>query len=124
MEQTWRPTTGGILCIIAGVINILLGLAVAVVLAGAGVLLGMELVALPPELAGTSWLGVLGVPLVVLGIVSIVGGAHALKRRLWGFALAGAICSIMAGNLLYGTLAIIFISVSKSEFNGVNNVYR
>jgi len=124
MEQTWKPTTGGILCIIAGVINVLLGLVVVVVLAGAGVLLGTELVALPTQLAGMSWLGVLGVPLVVLGIVSIVGGAYALKRRLWGFALAGAVCSIMAGNLLYGTLAIIFISLSKSEFNGVNNVYR
>ncbi|MFO7712668.1 MAG: hypothetical protein R6V51_05620 [Dehalococcoidia bacterium] len=122
MEQTWKPITGGILCIIAGVINVLLGLVVVVVLAGAGLLMGIELVELPAELAGTSWLGVLGVPLVVVGIVSIVGGAYALKRRLWGFALAGAICSIMTGNLLYGTLAIIFISVSKSEFNGINNV--
>ena len=122
MEQTWKPTTGGILCIIAGVINVLLGLVVVVVLAGAGLLMGTELVELPAELAGMSWLGVLGVPLVVVGIVSIVGGVYALKRRLWGFALAGAICSIMTGNLLYGTLAIIFISVSKSEFNGINNV--
>jgi hypothetical protein len=122
MERTWKPTTGGILCIIAGVINVLLGLVVVVVLAGAGLLMGTELVELPAELAGMSWLGVLGVPLVVVGIVSIVGGVYALKRRLWGFALAGAICSIMTGNLLYGTLAIIFISVSKSEFNGINNV--
>jgi len=122
MEQTWKPTTGGILCIIAGVINVLLGLVVVVALAGAGMLLGTEMIELPAELAGMSWLGVLGVPLVVMGIVSIIGGAYALKRRLWGFALAGAICSIMAGNLLYGTLAIIFISVSKSEFNGVNHV--
>jgi len=122
MEQTWKPTTGGILCIIAGVINVLLGFVVVVVMAGAGLLMGTELVELPAELAGMSWLGVLGVPLVVMGIVSIVGGVYALKRRLWGFALAGAICSIMTGNLLYGTLATIFISVSKSEFNGVNNV--
>jgi len=122
MEQTWRPTTGGILCIIAGAINVLLGLVVVVALAGAGLLMGTEMVELPSELAGMSWLGVLGVPLVAMGIVSIVGGAYALKRRLWGLALAGAICSIMAGNLLYGTLAIIFISVSKSEFNGVNHV--
>jgi hypothetical protein len=122
MEQTWKPTTGGILCIIAGVINVLLGLVVIVALAGAGLLLGTEMIELDLELAGMSWLGVLGVPLVVMGIVSIIGGAYALKRRLWGFALAGAICAIMAGNLLYGTLAIIFISVSKSEFNGVNHV--
>lgn len=122
MEQTWRPTTGGVLCIIAGAINVLLGLVVVVALAGAGLLLGTEMIDLDLELAGMSWLGVLGVPLVVMGIVSIIGGVYALKRRLWGFALAGAICSIMAGNLLYGTLAIVFISVSKSEFNGVNHV--
>ena len=35
MEQTWKPTTGGILCIIAGVINVLLGFVVVVVMAGA-----------------------------------------------------------------------------------------
>ena len=122
MEQTWRPTTGGVLCIIAGAINVLLGLVVVVALAGAGLLLGTEMIDVDLELAGMSWLGVLGVPLVVMGIVSIIGGVYALKRRLWGFALAGAICSIMAGNLLYGTLAIVFISVSKSEFNGVNHV--
>lgn len=122
MERTWKPTTGGILCIIAGVINVLLGLVVVVGLTAAGLLVGADMFEADIELAGMSWLGVLGVPLVVLGIVSIVGGAYALKRRLWGLALTGGICAIITGNLVYGTLAIIFVSVSKDEFNGVNNV--
>lgn len=123
MEQTWKPIAGGILSIIAGVMNLLLGVVVMGGLTAAGLVLGAGLVELDLDLGGMSWLGVLGVPLIVLGIISIVGGVYALKRRLWGFALAGAICAIMTGNLVYGTLAIIFVSIGKSEFNGFNNVW-
>ncbi len=122
MEQTWKPTAGGILSIIAGAMNVVLGVVVMGGLTVAGLVMGAELVELDLDLGGMSWLGVLGVPLIVLGIISIVGGAYALKRRLWGLALAGAICAIMAGNLVYGTFAIIFVSIAKHEFNGVNNV--
>ncbi len=112
MERTWRPTAGGVLCIIAGAINVLVGLVVAGGLAAVGLLgLDMEL-----PLAGMPFLGVLGVPLVILGVVSIIGGAYALKRRLFGLALAGTILVTITGNLLYGTLAIIFVSLGKGEF--------
>ncbi len=114
MERTWRPTTGGILCIIAGAMNVLAGLVVTGGLAAIG-LLGLG-IGLPMPLLGLPWLSVLGVPLVILGIVSIIGGAYALKRRLWGLALAGTILVTITGNLLYGTLAIIFVSLGKGEF--------
>ncbi len=114
MERTWRPTAGGILCIIAGAINVLVGLVVAGGLAAIG-LLGLDM-DLPLPLAEMPWLSVLGVPLVILGIVSIIGGAYALKRRLFGLALAGTILVTITGNLLYGTLAIVFVSLGKGEF--------
>jgi len=114
MERTWKPTTGGILCIIAGAINVLGGLVVTGGLAAIG-LLGLE-VELPLPVAEMPWLSVLGVPLVILGIVSIIGGVYALKRRLFGLSLAGAILVTITGNLLYGTLAIIFVSLGKGEF--------
>ncbi|MFU8796122.1 MAG: hypothetical protein ACNA7X_02345 [Dehalococcoidia bacterium] len=114
MERTWKPTTGGILCIIAGVIIVLGGLVAIVGIAAIG-LLGLEM-ELPLPLAEMPWLSVLGVPIVILGIISIIGGVYALKRRLWGLAMAGAILVTITGNLLYGTLAIIFISLGKGEF--------
>ena len=57
----------------------------------------------------------MGVIMVLLGIVSIVGGAYALKRRHWGWALAGAI----AGSITFspsGIAAIIFTGLARDEF--------
>ncbi len=113
-EQTWKPIAAGKLCISAGVINVLGGL---VVVARAG-LFERDLL----EPGAMSWLGVLGVLLIITGIISIVGGAYALKRRKWALALAGAICATMTGNLLLGAPAIVFLSLSMREFNGVSNV--
>ncbi|MFC1927467.1 hypothetical protein ACFLW7_02710 [Chloroflexota bacterium] len=51
---------------------------------------------------------------LVLGIVAIVGGVSALRRKSFGLSLAGAICALPSAIL--GILAIIFVSVSKREF--------
>jgi len=47
------------------------------------------------------------------GIVALVGGVFALKRRAWGMALAGAICSM---SFLLGIPALVFLAMSKDEF--------
>jgi hypothetical protein len=60
------------------------------------------------------WLIVVGVPLFALGIVAIVGGVSALRRRSFGLSLAGAICALPLAPL--GILAVIFVSVSNREF--------
>jgi hypothetical protein len=59
--------------------------------------------------------GAMGLILLLIGILGIVGGAYALKRRHWGLALAGAI----AGTITFfpcGIPAIIFTSLGKEEF--------
>jgi hypothetical protein len=104
MEKTWKPTTAGILCIIGGVINVIWGLVFAVLGGMAFAWIGM------------GWLGAIGVPAIILGIIAIVGGSYALKRRIWGLALAGAICAIVGPAGLLGILAIIFVSMGKGEF--------
>jgi hypothetical protein len=60
------------------------------------------------------WLIVVGVPLFALGIVAIVGGISALRRRSFGLSLAGAICALPLVPL--GILAVIFVSLSNKEF--------
>jgi len=102
-KETWMPKAGGILSIVAGAVEILGGLT-------AGTLL-TTLVPLPGLGA------IVGFPLVILGIVAIVGGVFSLRRRIWGLALAGAICSLFLPHIvLLGILAIIFIALSKKEF--------
>ena len=80
------------------------------------------------------------IPPVILGIIAIVGGYFALKRRRWPLALSAAIISIVIGLpfilgllahiewtsapglgffgvvIVMGILAVIFIARSKSEF--------
>ena len=59
--------------------------------------------------------GGIGLILALIGVLAIVGGAFALKRKNWGLALAGAI----AGTVVFfpcGIPAIIFASLGKDEF--------
>jgi len=65
---------------------------------------------------GMGWLSVIGAPLIVLGIITIIGGIYALLRKIWGLALAGSICALVGPWFVLGILAIIFVSLSKREF--------
>ena len=103
MERTWKPTVGGILAIIGGAIGTISGIVVAAV-GSIGWFLGMP------------WFSAIGAPLIILGVVAIVGGIYALKRKIWGLALAGSICALVGPLGLLGLLAIIFVSLGKGEF--------
>jgi hypothetical protein len=103
MEKTWKPTVGGILAIIAGAVQVILGT------------LGATGVCLLGGIFGIGWLGALLTPLIVLGIIAIVGGVCALTRRIWGLALAGSICALVGPWFVLGVLAIIFVSLGKGE---------
>jgi hypothetical protein len=102
--ETWKPTAAGILSIIAGAISGVSGIVVATIGGIGGAFIGM------------AWLSAVGAPLIVLGIVAIVGGIYALRRRLWGLALAGSICALFGPWVLLGILAIVFVSLGKGEF--------
>ena len=110
METTWKPTTAGILSIIAGVVGVIFGILLAVLGAVGGGILGMF--GLPG--LGALAAGAMAVPLI-LGIVAIVGGVYAMRRRKWGLALAGTICSLFTVWFL-GIPAIIFVIMGKNEF--------
>jgi len=106
MEKTWKPTTAGILSIVAGVLNLIVGIA----LAATDVMLLGPIIGLPV-------LGPLAAVLIILGIVSLVGGIFAVQRRIWGMALAGAICALFPPPvIILGILAIVFVALGKREF--------
>ncbi len=117
MQRSWKPVTAGILSIVAGTLNITFALVLLFfgsILAGALSTIGLPglLPFLPfPILAGAA------MPLVILGTISIVGGAYAVRRRIWPLAFAGAICALFPPQLtILGVLAIIFIVLGKDEF--------
>jgi hypothetical protein len=90
--QTWKPTAAGTLTISAGVFGLIVGIV----------------------LVGRSPLFIVGLPAIMMGIVAVAGGLCALKRRAWGLALAGSICSVFCW---LGIPAIILIALSKQEFS-------
>jgi hypothetical protein len=88
--QTWKPTIAGSLTIAAGVLGLIVGT-----------------VLVTP-------LFMVGLVAIIISIVAVAGGLCALKRRAWGLALAGSICSIWCW---VGIPAIVFIAFSKQEFS-------
>jgi len=113
MEKTWKPTTAGILSIIAGAGQLIGGIIFAV---GIGILRGVisEIPGIPPVLHG-GFLAIIGIPWIILGIIAIVGGIFALKRAKWGLALAGSICALF-GPWILGIPAIVLVIMGKKEF--------
>ncbi len=114
--KTWKPTTAGILTIVAGASEVLGGIIVTVlgVLGSAGYSNNV------PKAGSTATfptviLLVIGLALIVIGIVAVIGGVSALHRKRWGFALAGAILAL--GSLILGILAIVFVAMGKKEFS-------
>ena len=107
----------GILTIISGCIGIGIGIYVAVlgeVIGGVAGLAGMGgLLAGMGGLAGI--FAALGGAVIGIGVVALIGGIFALKRKAWGFALTGAILAIFCGGVL-GILATIFVSKRRKEF--------
>lgn len=121
-QRSGLLTAGGVLSIISGAFQVIGGgIATGLVIAA---FIGSHLrpfqgVPLPWEwserviFVGPLWIGITVIGLI-LGIVAIAGGVAALRRSSFGLSLAGAICSLPSAIL--GILAIIFVAVSKEEF--------
>jgi len=127
MKTTWKPTTAGIVNIICGFLFLIGGLGV---LAGIG------------SPASLSWTGyvmhsfghgstvdmslarivvsITSALLIIPGIISIIGGFYATRRRLWIMALAGSIPTVMYLAPV-GFLSVILTALSRKEFRKGGN---
>ncbi len=116
MDRAWMPTVGGILSIVAGALSLIGALLL-------GIFLSFTFVS--PEWYGSTevtfpaafiWVAIL--PYLIISIVAIIGGVYAIWRRAWGLALAGAICAIFTLWAWWlGVAAVVFIALSRGEFN-------
>jgi len=127
-------TAGGILSIVGGASEVI----------GGGIMVGLtianrELLTMvsPYPYPGIIWPISAGVFIYAMGIVAIIGGVSAMRGKKFVLSLAGAICCALPsvingimnlfgislagfiwvlGGLILGIPAIIFISLSKKEF--------
>jgi len=124
-ERGGLLTAGGILSIIGGAFEVIGGGIMVVLtianrelfrLVGHGVWGGTPAILFGPfGFVDLIWLIIVGVPIFALGIVAIVGGVSALRRKSFGLSLAGAICALPS--VPFGILAVIFVALSKREFS-------
>lgn len=109
-----RTTVGGVFAIIGGLVILFDGI----------------MLILTEALGGLSV--AVAILLLTVGAIALIGGGFTFKRRRWGLALAGAICSLSSGGfeldatilgipfrpivLVLAILAIVFIGLGKREF--------
>lgn len=105
VRRTGKPVVGGILGIIAGVINFSAG--IVLIVDGAAVSNYRELVDWP-EVG-------LGQALIILGILAITGSSVAIVRRNFILSIIGGVCALPP--LLLGIPALILIVLSHEEFD-------
>lgn len=109
-EKTWMPLTAGILTIVSAAMKLITAIGAAIGLTiyttGSDCSIGISETAI--------LIGIM-VPFLVLGIVALIGGIYALRRKKWGMALAGSIAAFLPSGII-GVVAIILVSISKNEF--------
>jgi hypothetical protein len=106
--KTWKPTA-------AGVLSILVGAFICQFQTGKAV-----------HAHSLTWPLAIAVAVTdAIGVLAILGGISALRRKVWGLALAGAICAVFPphfyGRLIWtpvlGVVAVVLVVLSKSEFS-------
>jgi hypothetical protein len=111
-RRMWKAKAAGVLAIVSGVLAVSqwVGFAVIEILADNSAALG--------GIAAAGFIIAIG-----SGIVAIVGGVFAVKRRSWRMALAGSICAIFSVvflpilvNVPLAIAAIVLVVLGRGEF--------
>jgi hypothetical protein len=115
--RTWKPVTGGVLAIIAGIWNIIVG---------AGIIVGSLAINVvsPSFLWGFGDYAVsgfaAGVLLCALGVISVIGGSLAASRRSWSLGLIGGIAALVPSPVILpffmGIFSVILVALGRREF--------
>lgn len=106
-----RARLGGVLTLVAGIVGLVSGF--MFMLTGGNI---ESALTFPTTITTLN-----GLPTLIMGIIALAGGICAMRKRAFGFAVAGAVLSIVATfNLgiviILGILGIIFTSMGKKEF--------
>jgi len=119
-QQIWKPTTAGILNLVTGALSVMetIGIIIALVafdiVATSFYIIPAQELELVLPLVNTILIGAL-ILSILHAIFPIIGGIYALKRRRWGWALAGSIIAIIA-IFPFGIASTILVAIAKEEF--------
>jgi hypothetical protein len=105
-KHTAMPVIGGVLIIIGGLIELVIG---GLLAAGGTALMGLTF-------GGSGFLVVCGAILVILGIIALIGGIFAIQRRNFGFAIVGGLLAL-GGWFIPALIGLILVAVSREEFD-------
>ncbi len=100
-KETAMPTIGGILILLASLGYLVIG---GIIAAGSSFLFAV----------GGGAGVVCGVGLLILGIISLLGGIFAIQRKNFAIALIGGIFVVPS---VLGLIGLILVAVSKDEFS-------
>ncbi|MFC2004593.1 hypothetical protein ACFLUY_00025 [Chloroflexota bacterium] len=111
MSKTKKPTIGGILSIISGVLGMLGIISYAIGLGDVGS--GFAKGDMPPFVPSI----IFGIPIpaAIIALLAMVGGILAVLRKRWQWALTGSIAAALS-LIILGIPAIVLIALSKDEF--------
>ena len=118
MANSSSPIVAGVLSIVSGVFGIFISIALILFsvffmnIESFPVTTPHDFPFLLLQVVSMVW----GIILLVLSIVSIIGGIYALQRKLWSLALAGSIVSMLVFFPI-GIAAVIFVGLSREEFH-------
>ncbi|MFC1913425.1 hypothetical protein ACFLX7_04465 [Chloroflexota bacterium] len=117
MKKTWKPTVAGILNIVTGSLELTGSILFVVIYlcytSSNQFIPGLE--ACPAAWVAPTVIIIVTVFMIIVGVLSLIGGIYAVQRRKWGLALTGSIAAIF-GSQLFGMLATIFTAMSRDEF--------
>lgn len=119
MKLTWKPIMAGILDIVSGAIGMVGGIyfvILSTMFRTIHEVMGLDPLVIQQTEQLISKLFAIPFVLVFIGIVSIIGGVYALQRRIWPFALAGAISSCIVFPI-FGIPSIIITGLAQEEFS-------
>lgn len=120
-QSTVMSLIGGVLVVISGLLGIILGLILAVLSSSITDLMG----GMYGEDVLSAVEGILvtcGVIWFIIGLVALIGGVFAIRRKKWGIAIVGGVFALFTigpyflGSIL-GLIGLILIAISKDEFS-------
>ncbi|MFP4545490.1 MAG: hypothetical protein ACLFPN_01405 [Methanomassiliicoccales archaeon] len=117
---TGKAGLGGALILISGILAILTGLYMAADAAAFVEMYESLSEGLGYEIT-TDLILAVGAITIIFGVIAVVGGYMAVKRRRWGLAVAGGVLAFFAsGGFFLGTLlgliGLILVAISRKEF--------
>ena len=123
MKRTCKPTIAGVINIISGVFFLMGGITIISLIgqpvaesAYGYVIYSMELSGTPGTPTISTIIIMISSALIMLGMLSLLGGIYSMNRNVWGLAMAGSVATFVS-TLLLGVPTIILTAISRKEFS-------